>query len=229
MLKKFLVPMCALVAAASAHGAIVISEVHPSGSGNSTYQADFFELTNTGASDVSISGWRMDDNSNGTAQVDLRGVSSIPAGKSIIFIEDDGTGANDNTLRTNFINAWFGGSAPAGFTMGFYGGSGVGLSTTSDAVNIFDSIANGNARITGVAFGASTTGVTFDNAAGLGSASLPLPTISTLSAAGVNSAFLSPGGETGSPGSVPEPSTVALVGCALFAMASRRRREPRPL
>ncbi|HVU01701.1 MAG TPA: hypothetical protein VHE30_08115, partial [Polyangiaceae bacterium] len=62
-----------------------------------------------------------------------------------------------------------------------------------DAVNLFD--AQGD-RITGVQFGASTTGFTFDNAAALG-------TVTTLSAAGVNGAFLSPDGvETGSPGTV---------------------------
>ena len=55
--------------------------------------------------------------------------------------------------------------------------------------------------MTGVSFGASVTGFTFDNSVGLGSTTLPLPVISTLSAAGVNGAFLAADGlETGSPG-----------------------------
>ncbi len=89
---------------------------------------------------------------------------------------------------------------PAGFLVGFYGGVGVGLSSSGDAVNLFDALGN---RITGVSFGASVTGFTFDNSAGLGSTTLPLPVISTLSAAGVNGAFLAADGvETGSPGTI---------------------------
>src|SRR5262245_29066554 len=65
--------------------AIIISEVNPTGSGTVTYGADWFEVTNTGASDVNISGWKMDDNSNAFANaVALQGMTIIPAGKSAI-------------------------------------------------------------------------------------------------------------------------------------------------
>ena len=67
-------------------------------------------------------------------------------------------------------------------------------------MNLFDALGN---RITGVSFGASTTGFTFDNTAGLGSTTLPLPVVSTLSVAGVNGAFVAADGvETGSPGTI---------------------------
>jgi P pilus assembly chaperone PapD len=63
---------------ASAHASIIISEVNPTGSSTTTYAADWFELTNTGAYAVDISGWKMDDNSNAFASaVALRGVTSI--------------------------------------------------------------------------------------------------------------------------------------------------------
>ena len=89
------------------------------------------------------------------------------------------------------MTAWFGGTPPAGFLIGSYTGSGVGLSTSGDAVNLFNP---SGSLITGVQFGASTTGFTFDNTAGLA-------TVTTLSVAGVNGAFLAPDGiETGSPG-----------------------------
>ena len=68
--------------------------------------------------------------------------------------------------RTAFTTAWFGASPPSGFLIGFYSGSGVGLSTTSDAVNIYDSTDN---LVAGVTFGASdavTPFQSFDNAAG---------------------------------------------------------------
>ena len=177
----------------------VISEVSPWSSGNTAYAADWFEVTNTGTGPLDIAGWRMDDNSNAFASaVALRGVTMIPAGKSAIFLEGLADGSTDATIRANFAAAWAGTDLPNGFLIGFYGGGGVGLSTSGDAVNLFDSLGN---RVTGVSFGPSTTGFTFDNTAGLGSTTLPLPTITTLSAAGVHGAFVAADGlETGSPG-----------------------------
>ncbi len=55
--------IAAMVATGSAQAAIVITEAHPTGSSSSTYAADWFELTNTGNTDVDITGWRVDDNS----------------------------------------------------------------------------------------------------------------------------------------------------------------------
>jgi hypothetical protein len=173
---------------------VLISEVHPAGSGNGTYAADWFEVTNTSTSPVDITGWTMDDNSNVFgSSVALNGVASIAPGESVVFI-DGTTPVNINA----FITAWFGSNAPSGLIIGTYGGSGVGLSTSGDAVNLFD--ASGN-RITGISFGTAVANATFDNTAGLGSTALPLPTVSTLSAVGVNGAFLSfDGAEIGSPG-----------------------------
>jgi hypothetical protein len=123
-----------------------------------------------------MTGWKMDDNSNVFANaVALRGVPTIPAGKSAVFIEGLAGGSTDAALMAAFSMAWFGSAIPPpGFLIGAYGGSGVGLSTGGDAVNLFD--ASGH-RVTGVVFGSSTTGFTFDNAAGLGSRTLPLPAI----------------------------------------------------
>jgi uncharacterized protein YjiK len=178
----------------------VISEVHPSGSGNGTYAADWFEVTNTGPTALDVTGWKMDDNSNAFATaVALRGVATIPAGKSAVFFEGSATGTTDATILAAFSTAWLGSpTPPAGVLIGAYGGTGVGLGGGGDAVNLFDAAGN---RVTGVSFGAANPAFTFDNTAGLGSTTLPLPTISTLSVAGVNGAFLSANGaETGSPG-----------------------------
>ena len=51
---------------------------------------------------------------------------------------------------------------PIGFTIGSYTGSGVGLSTGGDAVNLFDA---SGAGVTGIAFGTATAGFSFDNTA----------------------------------------------------------------
>jgi uncharacterized protein YjiK/phosphodiesterase/alkaline phosphatase D-like protein/2',3'-cyclic-nucleotide 2'-phosphodiesterase (5'-nucleotidase family) len=191
------------IAQAVAPGALVITEVHSSGS-SATYAADWFELQNVGATDLTITGWKMDDNSNGTpstTQVALRGLTVIPAGKSAVFFEGLANGSTDATILANFCTAWFGSSTPPpGVLIGSYGGAGVGMSGTADALNIFDAAGN---RIAGVAFGAATVGTTFDNkTAALGSTTLPLPIISTLSVIGTNGAFRSAANtETGSPGS----------------------------
>ncbi len=186
---------------------VIISEVTPWSSGNSPYAADWFEVTNTGTSAVDITGWRIDDNSNSFgSSVALNGVTSIAPRQSVVFIEGDASTASA------FKTAWFGSNVPSDFTIGTYSGSGVGLSTGGDAVNLFD--ASGN-RITGVSFGTSTTGLTFDNTVGLGSTTLPLPTLSSLSTTGVNGAFLAADGlEIGSPGTIASvnqaPTAVVL-------------------
>ncbi len=169
-------------------GRLIVTEVAPWASGNSPYAADWFEVTNVGGAAVDMTGWRMDDNSNNFAvSVPVVGVGSVAPGQSVILIE--GT----STTASNFVAAWFGGVPPAGFVIGSYTGSGVGLSSTADAVNLFNS---SGTLITGVQFGAATTGFTFDNTAGLG-------TVTTLSVAGTNGAFLSPDNiEVGSPGTI---------------------------
>ncbi|RFO94847.1 PEP-CTERM sorting domain-containing protein [Rhodoferax lacus] len=203
--------MLALLAT-PAQAAITITEVAPWGSA-SGYAADWFELTNTGSSSVSITGWKMDDNSNSySTAVALNGISSIAAGQSVIFMET----TTPSTTITNFLNSWFGSSVPASLLVGSYSGSGVGLSAGGDAVNIFD---GSGALMANVSFGAATTGTSFDNAAGLTGG------ITRLSARGSNGAFTSAGGEIGSVGAVPEPESLALMlaGMAIVGAVARKR------
>lgn len=201
---------------------VLITEVHSAGSGNGTYAADWFELTNVGSNVVSVTGWTMDDNTNLVANsVALRGVASLNPGQSAVFIEA-ANGTTDANNQAAFKTAWFGSSVPAGLLLGGYSGSSVGLSTTTDAVNIFNPI---GMLVTRVDFNAATANRTFDNSA-LGNN----VTISTLSTVGVNGAFLSADGkEIGSPGlaAIPEPSAYAgMLGLAVLGATScfRRRR-----
>lgn len=194
------------VGSAHAAPALIISEVAPWGSGNSTYAADWFELTNKTGAAIDITGWKMDDSSGSFASsVPMSGVTSIGAGQSAIFLES----STPSTTIPLFTTSWFGSTPPAGLLVGTYSGSGVGLSTGGDGVNVFNSTGSLQAS---VSFGASPSAApfaTFDNAAGLDGA-----TISTLSVAGVNGAFLVPAASNaaiGSPGTVVNGSTTTTT------------------
>lgn len=217
-----------VAAGSSAFANLVITEVHSTGSSGEAYGADWFEVTNKGTTPVDITGWKMDDNSfNFSNAVNLRNITSIPAGASVIFIESGSTGANDITNRDNFIAAWFGSSVPAGLIVANYGGSGVGLSSSGDGVALYDASGTLQAQ---VSFGAGTAGVTFDNS--LGTDSIVTTPLSVLSSVGVNGAFQSvadyssssPGvKEVGSPGLIPEPATLGLIGLGAWTLGRRRR------
>ncbi len=178
------------------HPDIVISEVAPWSSGNSTLGADWFEVTNAGSTALDITGWKIDDNSDSAGSaVALDGITSIAAGESVIFIETDDLAA----AKAAFIDLWFGGTAPAGLQIGSYSGSGVGLSTGGDHVNLFDAADTLQAS---VAFGTSPSGPfpTFDNWAGVNGTAAPLTAESSV---GVHGAQAAAGAadEIGSPGS----------------------------
>jgi hypothetical protein len=196
------VTLAALVTAVLAipsHAQLRITEVLPTGSGDSPYAADWFELTNTGGSSVNISGYTMDDNSNSFAvSVLLNGITSIAPGESVIFLES--SAVNFPTVLPAFQSAWFV-STPPGLQIGRYSGSGVGLGNGGDAVNIFDSF---GVLIDSVSFGAATTDVTFGY-------NPDTSTFGALSVAGTHGAYTAPSGEIGSPGAIPEPSTWALL------------------
>ena len=227
-MKKSLLAVVAAILTASvlpAHAQVRITEVVP-WSSSSAVGADWFELTNTGAVALDITGWTMDDDSNNPNSALLSGITSIAPGESVIFLELAG-GGNATTLTNLFISTWFGGSAPAGLHIGTYTqgvAGGVGLGAGGDAVNVFNGTAGTlQAKVT---FGASDSVnplQTFDNAAGLNNT-----TISQLSVVGTNGAFVAANdvNQIGSPGAIPEPQTYAmmLVGLTLLVALTRKRR-----
>lgn len=173
--------------------AVAITEVAPWSSSNSLVGADWFEVTNNGNTALDITGWKIDDNSNSFAvALALNGITKIAPGESVIFLEAGAT--NSATLIANFKLAWFGTNVPSNLQVGYYTGSGTGLSSSGDAVNLYDASGNLKANII---FGVSTTNLTFNNAA-----SLTNTTIATLSQVGVNDAFaaINDTNQIGSPG-----------------------------
>jgi len=177
-------------------GRLFISEVAPWSSGNSPVAADWFEVTNTKAVAVDITGWKIDDNSQtpiGAAP--LNGITSINPGESVIFIDT----ADLAGKTTVFLSNWFGASPPAGLRIGSYTGAG-GLGTNGDQVNLYN--ATSNIPQSSVLFNASPSVApftTFDNSAGISSLTIA---ITKFSAVGVNGAFVAANSavEIGSPG-----------------------------
>jgi uncharacterized protein YjiK/2',3'-cyclic-nucleotide 2'-phosphodiesterase (5'-nucleotidase family) len=183
----------------SAPGVLRVTEIAPWSSGNSPVAADWFEVTNTGARAVDLTGWKFDDSSESpSAALPLTGITRIAPGESVIFIETSATqtaSGNAAAFRSN----WFGTTPPVALQVGAYTGGGAGLSTSGDAVNLFDS---NNVRQANVSFGIATSAApyrTFDNAAAANVAS-----ITTFSTAGINGAFAAVNSSTeiGSPGTL---------------------------
>jgi len=172
--------------------ALLITEVSPWSSGNSPVAGDWFEVTNVTDNPVTITDWKVDDSSAAFATaLALNGITTIAPGESVIFVE--GTLATTDAFKSN----WFGASPPSGLQVGYYSGSGIGLSTGGDGVNLFNA---GGTIQASVSFGpadATSPYQTFDNTVALNNAS-----ISLLSVAGVNGAFVAANsvGEIGSPG-----------------------------
>lgn len=173
---------------------------------------DWFEVTNIGSTTVNVGGYRMDDSSfSFGASVALNGVSSIAPGESVLFIES-AAGAQIPDLRT----LW---GQIGSVQIGFYSGSGVGLSSSGDGVVLFDSA---GAEITRVTFGAATQGFSFGYN--------PLTdTFGGNSVVGQFGARLAdnpnnlPTPQTGSPGVIPAPGAAALLAGAALLGARRRR------
>lgn len=192
--------------AAAASGQIRITEAMSS----SQVTPDWVELTNLGASAVDISGWRLDDSSFSTAvSVALNGITTIAPGESVVFIESAaGAGIAD-------FRAFWGDLASV--QIGFYSGSGVGLSSGGDAVVIFD---GSNTEINRVTFGAASGGISFGYN--------PLTaTFGDLSEVGLFGARVSAGSTPianfASPGAIPTPAAAGLLGLAGLVAGRRRR------
>jgi hypothetical protein len=177
---------------------------------------DWIEVTNYGASSVSLVNWRMDDSSfNFGASVALSGITSIGAGESVVFIESAAGGG-----IASFRTLWGGLS---GVQVGFYSGSGVGFSSGGDGVGLFNA---SNALVTQVSFGASTSGSSFfwgyDLAGNINPSYNGL--VSTVGTIGtqVTTASSNDIGSIGSAIGVPAPGAIALFGLA--GIVGRRRR-----
>ena len=219
-LSSLLITTALVAISNSALADLRISEIMSSSAGGGSPTGDFFEVTNYGSSAISVTGWKMDDNSfDITKAVALNGITSIGAGESVIFIESV-AGAAVNSFKT-----FWGGLT--GVQVGYYSGSGIGFSSGGDGVILFNASA---AEATRVSFPAATSGKTFywgyNAATGVVDPSYN-GLVSTVGTIGTQVTVTS-SGDTGSLGTaigtaaVPAPGAVALLGLA--GLVSRRRK-----
>lgn len=194
---------------ASAAAILRITEVMSNGD-----TADWFELTNYGDAAGSLANYRMDDNSFAIgSSVALADIASIAPGQSVIFIEGDATVAS--AFRTNW-------NLGAGVLIGTYSGSGVSLSSGGDGVTLFTNTSgNGGAELSGVRvnFGSSTPGTSFDYIYDAAGTPVTGPVLTTGTATWVNGTT----NMIGTPGAIPEPSSMLLGGIGALSLLRRRR------
>ena len=89
-------PLTVTVTAAPAPATLIVSELSPWSSGNSPYEADWFEVTNKGTQPVDLTGYKVDDSSNNIATaIALLGVGSLAPGKSALFVEGNAAVAEE--------------------------------------------------------------------------------------------------------------------------------------
>ncbi|OQB31118.1 MAG: hypothetical protein BWY08_00694 [Bacteroidetes bacterium ADurb.Bin174] len=167
---------------------------------------DWFELTNFGTTDIDITDWKMDDNSfDYTNAVALNGITTIASGESVIFFEMTGDDFTPADSIAKFKTFW--GSSLDGKKVGYYGGSGVGLSSKGDGVIIFD---KEGTEVTRVSFGKATEGSSFYwtyNESGVEVKTAVVSTAGTLTGSQSNQVTVS---TTGSPVNIGSPGSAVI-------------------
>lgn len=166
---------------------------------------DWFEVTSFESESVSMTGWRVDDNSSSlSAAFVLTNDVAIAPGESVIFVE---------RLTAEQFRAWWGtNELPSGLQIFTYSGSGFGLSSGGDGVRLWDATTANNAdTVSSVDFPAGTPGVTFNY-------DVTAATFGGLSVEGVAGVYQAPGSidrdlnltvkDIGSPGRIREGAVV---------------------
>ncbi len=173
---------------------LVITEVQSSQNtndlGSTQGHADWWELTNLDDFTVNLRGYRFDDDSGTLAQAFTVSEDVLLApGESVIWVED---------LTAEAFRQWWGAEQlPPGLKIITYSGSGLGLSSSGDALNLWNAAADDETdKVASAVFSTATRGVSFgyDPSSGL---------FGELSVPGVNGAFVAAElGDKGSPGTI---------------------------
>ena len=213
--------LASVLPAAGAMGSfdLQITELWPGNEPGENLTEDWIEVTNfgdmawTAAADGDL--WFDDDSFDATAADLMSGVASIAPGESVIFVDGSNAG------RTEWLLVWS--PEVSGVQVGYYEGSGMSqggdgagifldgdMSGTVIAAELIDSEVYPDAEL----FGGQSYDVTLGAFSTVGNAS---GAISTLD---VNDED-QPG--IASPGTVPEPASLALLALGGAALLGRRR------
>jgi Immunoglobulin domain/Lamin Tail Domain len=191
---------------------LVITEVQSSEGSGTNASADWFELANLDDFAVDLYGYRWDDNSAnlGVAYTVTNHVIIHP-GEAVIFVETSAPGA----MTADKFKAWWGVSnLPKDLQIIVYGGNGLGLSSSSDQVNLWNQAAlvetDPIGKVAAVQLSTSPSGRTFVRNMDTGVFSGNSTT--GLSANGVDGAFTSAlNSDVGSPGWIVEPLRLTIA------------------
>ncbi|MDB6110747.1 MAG: hypothetical protein JWR69_2497, partial [Pedosphaera sp.] len=191
---------------------LVITEVQSSENSGPAVNADWWELSNLDDFSVDVYGYRWDDNSAnlGVAYTITNHVVIRP-GEAIILVESSAPGV----MTADKFKAWWGAAnLPADLQIIAYIGNGLGLSATSDQVNLWNQAAlvetDSIGKVAGVSLSTAALGRTFvwDPDTGIFSGN----TTTGLSTNGVNGAFTAASnGDVGSPGWIVAPLRLTVA------------------
>jgi len=191
----------------AAHADMVITEWMYSGTGG-----EFVEFTNTGPTEIDLTGWSFDDDSRIPGELDLSAFGPVQPGESVVITEDP---------AATFIADW-----------GLSGVKVIGEYTNrlgrNDEINLYDAADNLVDRLT---YGDEDFpgSIRTKDASG----NVPPPALgandcyaAVLSSAGDGyGSYASSNGDVGNPGVyVPEPASLAVLALGALAMLRRRPR-----
>ena len=209
-MKRFdLMFLIAMMAASPVSADIVISEWMYNGLGAGS-TGEFVELTNTGPLAVNMDNWTFDDDSQTPGTVNLSGFGVVQPGQSVIITDD--------TAAVFAANWGLSGVA-------IIGGNTANLGR-NDEINIYD---DGNALVDRLTYGDQNfpgTIRTQNRSGNIPASDYGFTTVQTswvLATAGdAFGSYASTRGEIGSPGVIPEPTTLAMLALGATALIRRK-------